>query len=218
MSEHAPEKLEDVSARIVSQLASYLGEGGYNTITSAYTIMALSAYAKVAGTPVDGDLSITQVLADKSREALQLPNGQFPTIDYSAQARKLVFENGEELPLYYQVVQGGFDTTLPEERVSNGIEVFREFTNADGKPVNRISLGDEVEVHLKFRSLKQDRLYNIAIVDLLPAGLEAVPTSVRGNIGGSWRPDYTDIREDRLVIFGTVGKKRTGICVHGASD
>ncbi|MBN2009697.1 alpha-2-macroglobulin [candidate division KSB1 bacterium] len=204
LAEHYPDKLKDVSASIISQLATFMQDGYYSTITGSYAIMALSAYAKAAGEPTAGQVSVTQILKDKSKELLKLPAGNFPTVDYSDQATKLLIDNGENLNLYYQVVQGGFDTTLPEKRVSKGLEVYREFTDADGKPIGNITLGDEVTVHLKFRSLTDEALYNIAIVDLLPAGLEAVPTSVREERSGSWHPDYTDIREDRLVIFGTV--------------
>jgi uncharacterized protein YfaS (alpha-2-macroglobulin family) len=204
LSEHAPGKLEDVSAGIISELASSLKNGDYNTITSSYTVMALSAYSEAAGEPQGGKVSVKQILQDKSKQVLQLPAGKFPTVDFSEHAKKLEIESEEKFHLYYQLVQGGFDTKLPKKRVSKGIELFREFTDKDGNVVNKVALGDEVEVHLKFRSLKDERLYNIAIVDLLPAGLEAVPTSVRENISGTWRPEHTDIREDRLVIYGTV--------------
>ncbi len=204
VSEHFPAELEYVSASIITNLASYLQRGHYNTITSAYTIMGLNSYAKITEEPREGKVSITQVLDAQTEEILQLPTGKFPSINYSEKAQKLIIANKENIPLYYQVVEGGFNTTLPERRISNGVELFREFTDDNGEPVPKVSLGDEVNVHLKFRSLTKHNLYNIAIVDLLPAGLEAVPTSVRSNTRGSWRPNYTDIREDRLVIFGTV--------------
>ena len=148
---------------------------------------------------------MTQVLSDTTEEVLEIPPGKFPTVNYSPQTVQLLIENEDEHPLYYQVVQGGFDTTLPAERVSEGIEVFREFTTPLGSPVQEVSLGEEIDVHLKFRSLDNRHLFNIAFVDLLPAGLEAVPTSVRDKARGSWEPEYTDIREDRLVLFGKVG-------------
>jgi len=51
----------------------------------------------------------------------------------------------------------------------------------------------------------------VAIVDLCPAGLETEIDSVRQASDQSshdaWKADYVDIREDRLVIYGTVGSK-----------
>lgn len=213
LAEHSPDKLEDVSAGIISELAAFLQNGDYNTITSSYTIMALSAYSAVAGEPQGGQVAIKQILQNKKEAVLQLPPGKFPTVSYSEDAAKLLIESKENLPLYYQVVQGGFDTSLPEKRVSKGIEIFREFTDKDGNVVSKAALGDEITVHLKFRSISEGNLYNIAIVDLLPAGLEATPTSVRENMSRSWRADHTDIREDRLVIYGTV-RPETGEFVY----
>jgi len=118
-----------------------------------------------------------------------------------------LIESEKDLNLYYQVTQGGFDISLPEESESNGIEVYREFTDKNGSEISEMALGDEVTVHLKFRSIDNTYLTNIAIVDLLPAGLEAVPTSVRSNYSASWRPDHIDIREDRIIIYGTLSSK-----------
>jgi uncharacterized repeat protein (TIGR01451 family) len=166
--------------------------------------MALNRYAKVAGQPQQGNVIIKQILKDKKEEILDLPSGNFPSIAFSDQAKELNIENKADLSLYYQMVQGGFDTSIPEKRVSEGIEIYREFKDKNGDEVDKVSLGDEVYVHLKIRSINKQTLYNIAVVDMLPAGLEAVPTSVRDNAAGTWNPDYTDIREDRLVVFGTL--------------
>ncbi|MFC2135899.1 alpha-2-macroglobulin [Bacteroidota bacterium] len=204
LSTHAKDILEDYSARLLSSLAGYLIDRSFSTITSSYTIMALSAYSNAVGEPQGGDISITQILRDSNEEKLRLPPGKFPTVDFSQQAVKLNIDSEDDHHLYYQVIQGGFDTALPEKRISEGIEIFREFTDKSGSIVQNVSIGDEVEVHIKFRSLTGASLYNIAIIDMLPAGLEAVPTSVRANREGSWQPDHTDIREDRLNFYGTV--------------
>jgi uncharacterized protein YfaS (alpha-2-macroglobulin family) len=204
LTEHSPGKLEDVSASIISELASFLQNGYYNTITSSYAIMALSAYARVTGEPQGGQVIIKQLFQDKKEEVIPLPSGKFPSVDYSEHARELIVENKIDNHLYYQVVQAGFDTSLPEKRVSKEIEIYREFTDMDGNVVSKAALGEELEVRIKFRSTGKKRLYNVAIVDLLPAGLEATPTSIRDNMHVTWYQDHTDIREDRLVIYGTV--------------
>jgi len=204
LSNHYPEMLPKVSDQIISEIGGFLEQGHYNTVTSSHTILALNAYAKAAGQPSAGKVSITEILKDKSENPLILPKGNFPTVDFSEKAQLLHIKSDEDMHLYYQVVQGGFDTTLPQKRISEGIELYREFTDVDGRKISKVKLGEEVQVHIKMRSLKDRPLYNMAIVDLLPAGLEAVPTSVRETGGGSWNPEHTDIREDRLVIYGTV--------------
>ena len=54
----------------------------------------------------------------------------------------------------------------------------------DGKVVTEASLGDELEVHLKLRSVNVGSLSNVAIVDLMPGGFDVVEADnghVRGN-------------------------------------
>ncbi len=58
-------------------------------------------------------------------------------------------------------------------------------------------------VKVNVRSTKNKSIRNVAVVDMLPCGLEADIASVRESDTG-WKPDYVDIREDRIVLFGTV--------------
>jgi hypothetical protein len=46
---------------------------------------------------------------------------------------------------------------------------------------------------------------NIVILDLLPGGIEVVPNSISNHL------DYADIREDRVVFFGTATANATEI-------
>jgi alpha-2-macroglobulin len=207
LSLHNQDKLEDFSESIISKLASFLEGGGYNTISSSYTIMALSTYSKAAGEPKAGKVSITEILRDESKKILNLPAGKYPTVNFSENTEELLIETDKDLNLYYQVIQSGFDTSLPDEAESNGIEVFREFRDKNNNEISEMALGDEVTVHLKFRSIDKSYLPNVAIVDLLPAGLEAIPTSIRSNYSSSWKPDHIDIREDRIILYGTLSSK-----------
>src|SRR6185295_14369010 len=83
---------------------------------------------------------------------------------------------------------------------------------------------------LKFRALNRKAIDNAALVDLLPGGFDLVLNPApkveqegerearnernegegqkwRSPIGTSrstWRPDYADLREDRVVLYGMV--------------
>ncbi|MEK7737142.1 MAG: hypothetical protein AAB319_05230, partial [Pseudomonadota bacterium] len=144
----------------------------------------------------------------------------------------------------YLMTQAGFDTKLPTQDIKNGLEVTREYTDLAGKPLKSVKLGDEIEVHVKLRSIGGTTHNNIAVVDLLPGGFEVVldPITSTGeqaqqpgprgeNAEGegegednstgaapvdSWRPavgtakstwsiEYADVREDRVVLYGTIG-------------
>ena len=134
----------------------------------------------------------------------KLPAGKFPVVEYSEKADKLLFVGKEDRTAYYQIVQAGYDLQLPQKSIKNSIEVSRTYKNTNGSNIKKAELGEEIEVHLKFRSLNDNTLHDIAIVDLLPAGLEVDAATMRNNNSGSWAPDYVDVREDRVVFYGTI--------------
>ena len=55
-------------------------------------------------------------------------------------------------------------------------------------------------MQLTVRSLTNDAITNVAIIDLLPGGFEIVRESVRGGAGAAGC-DYVDVREDRAVFY-----------------
>jgi alpha-2-macroglobulin len=93
-------------------------------------------------------------------------------------------------------------------------------------------VGEEFLVRLRVRATTRDRQPQIAIVDLLPGGVEPVlelqapadssepgldpATTRQGGASASlpvgvpgksdWVPSHVDVREDRLVIYGDAGK------------
>jgi alpha-2-macroglobulin len=76
-------------------------------------------------------------------------------------------------------------------------------------------MGEQVDVHLKFRAVEDKAtIANVALVDLLPGGFELViPTGATESGGAcpfcSASPtttnlSYADPREDRVVFYGTL--------------
>lgn len=204
LSSYTPEELKNVSDNILQNIVSNLERGNYNTLNSSYSIMALNAYSKAVEEPSLGKLSISQDLGNKQIKSISIPEGKFPVVNYSENAHKLIFEGEKDKTAYYQVVQAGYELDLPEKSIKNSIEVSRTYKNAKGNTISKAELGEEIEVHLKFRSIDKKTFHDIAFVDLLPAGLEVSAATVRNNNDGTWSPDYTDVREDRVVFYGTV--------------
>ena len=204
LSLHTPDALEDVSDNIIQTIASRLQNGSYNTLNSSYCIMALSAFSKATNEPAAGKISVNQIISDKQIKPLKLPAGKYPVVDYSDKTQKLQFIGKEDRTAYFQVVEAGYDMQLPKKRISNSIEISRTFKNLKGSDIKKAKLGEEIEVHIKLRSISDQTLDDIAIVDLLPAGLEVSAAEVRNNSSGSWNAEYMDIREDRVVAYGSV--------------
>ncbi len=67
--------------------------------------------------------------------------------------------------------------------------------------------GDELTVRLRVRAL-EGRVTNVAVIDLLPGGFEVLRDSIAREFG-RWHADYTDIREDRVVFYGSFGSAVT---------
>ena len=127
--------------------------------------------------------------------------------EFSKTAEKLQFHTDSKMPIYYQTLIAGFETEIPQKQIKDGLEVTREFTNLDGKKIDKVKVGDDILVKISFRSLKGS-LSNIALVDIQAATIEADIESIRDDkYNKGWDSDYVDIREDRVVIYGTVTDK-----------
>lgn len=272
LARHFPDRLKKVSGDDIVALVKPLSQGNYNTISSAYLILGMDAYANSIGLAQAVEISMTEIRAKGGKQPLVLPKGLFPHADFSDQAEKLLIESPSPFNTFYQVTQSGFDLAAPDKEIKQRLEVQREYRNTEDTVVTTVPMGEEIEVHVKLRSVEKGGVQNVAIVDLLPGGFEVVMDATRGtsnrparpsepaqpqvavdnpdgqvptdqpplNEDGSapqeqpyqgeggegdgmaapdapvtwyspitspkstWIPEYVDIREDRVVIFGTV--------------
>ena len=189
----------------ILQLTGKIFEGQYNTISSAYVILALGAYSALQSSG-NYDEKIVFSAFDQAGQAqiLHAAAQPFLTAPNGTQARRLQVKG--ETPMFYLNLQAGFDAQLPGAAMSEGIEIFRDFVDDDGNVVTQFEQGRELTVRLKVRALGEQRLNNIAIVDLLPGGFEVQRRSVTATARG-WQADYIDIREDRVVYYGSFDRQ-----------
>jgi uncharacterized protein YfaS (alpha-2-macroglobulin family) len=260
---HFPSRLQRVPPAALEAMAGYSQSGSYNTLSSAYLLLAFDAYARATSNVPGATFTVAEVLKDGKARALKLPGGLMPKVAFTSEAAQVRFGKDSDIGGFYLVNQSGFDRALPGKEIKNGLEVLREYTGADGKPISTVKLGEEIEVHLKFRALSGP-VSDLAIVDLLPGGFEVVEEPVTTNrteravyqprtqtapaegeegsssdasassqesdegaesanppeessdesSGGGWRapvgtsksnwqPEYADVREDRIVLYGT---------------
>lgn len=233
LARHFPMELKRLDANALEALVRPMRENRYNTYTSGTTLLALDAYATATGNETVGKFTIREILADGNKRALQLSGGPLPRANFTAQAGKLQFGSSSDFPAFYMANQSGFDRKLPTTEIKKGIEVFREYKDAAGKSVTNVKLGDEIEVHLRLRAIGSSNVEDVAVVDLLPGGFEIVPEARSteaapavnegedgggepaeqatpawvppiGNAKSTWRPEYADVREDRVVLYGYV--------------
>jgi uncharacterized protein YfaS (alpha-2-macroglobulin family) len=234
LAKHFPERYKDTRGAALADLVRPIEKGWYNTIGSAYALLALDAVAALGGDAQGAaKLAISEILADGSARPIALPASLVPRAAFTPEAKKLRFANPGDLTAYYAATQAGFDRAMPTKEIRNGLEILREYVDAAGKPVTSVKLGEEVEVRLKVRTVDRASVDNVAIVELLPGGFEVVleprarkPAEPKGrenaeagegdedpeeNAGpafgsaaSTWKPDFADVREDRVVLYGWV--------------
>ncbi|MDR1976732.1 MAG: alpha-2-macroglobulin family protein [Campylobacteraceae bacterium] len=144
----------------------------------------------------------------------------------------VIFNNPSKLPAWYSVVQEGYDVAAPKDAVKKGLEVYREYTDESGNKITQTKLGEKINVTIRVRSNSKEGVGNVAIVDLLPGGFEVVQQLANQDsqhqeeyydeeyyeeeyeeddgysspimaYGSTWSIDYSDVREDRVLIYGT---------------
>ena len=205
LAKHFPHQAGELEGERIHQLAQKIFKGQYNTISSAYAILALGAYSELV-MPNNYNEAINFSAVDEAGQSrmLEAMARPFLTASYGIDTRKLEIEGDK--PMYYLNLQAGFDDSLPQKARSDGIEIFRDFIDDDGNAVTRFEQGKELTVRIKVRALGERRLDNIAIIDLLPGGFEVVRRSVSAT-ARDWLADYIDIREDRVVYYGSFSSK-----------
>ena len=208
LARHFPARIERFDGEAVRRLVEPVFDNRFNTLSAAYTILALGELHRaleeqgvlmpptIAASGPDGPIELE--VTDDAFARASLPV-----------AVDRVEISGADGSVYFSVGQSGFDVTVPSGPLAQGIEVDRVYLDAEGEPVDRVRLGDELTVRLRVRSQKGP-IRNVAVTDLLPGGFEIVTESV-GKRHGSFSSDYRDVREDRLVLYGAFDETVTEI-------
>jgi uncharacterized protein YfaS (alpha-2-macroglobulin family) len=227
-----PRLAEKITPDLLEALLRPIQEGRYNSLSAALTLMALADLPQGQRPPLGLGLAQSRQLAktttftafgqvrgsllqgrlDPASTALRLSHGQ---------------SSGENTPAWYSVSQSGFLRNPPRQAKEEGLEILREYRDAQGQPIQKLALGQELMVHIRLRSQGSTDLRNVAIVDILPGGFEVVanPPYSRDASGGeepstgtvsydplaqpssTMRPDYVDVRDDRVLLYTTATTK-----------
>ncbi len=207
LAKHFSKRALSLGGERVLTLSDRIYKGQYNTISAAYSVLALGAYSKLALPDAEKErINFAATSIENVKKTLEASAVPFLTASYPADTKQLHIN--ADTPLFYLNVQSGFGDSLPTQAAKEGIEIFRDFVDDKGKVITRFEQGKEITVRLKVRALGDRQLSNIAIVDLLPGGFEVVRNSVP-RTAYNWRADYVDIREDRVIYYGRFGSRLT---------
>ncbi|MES2527300.1 MAG: alpha-2-macroglobulin [Bdellovibrionota bacterium] len=207
---HFPDVLKDMSAEDLSAMLAPVMNGGYTTTNSSYAILALDAYVRVrelSGSSLISDAKFLETWKG-GEKLLALTGKTFFKTPFTDKADAIAIRNPKKLNVFWQTTEAGFDHTLPVKTIESKMEIQREYLDMAKKPATTVKNGDELWVRIRTRTTRDtDYVDNVALVDLLPGGFEVVMDSIRNseeNNGSTFLPRSVDIREDRVVIFGTV--------------
>ncbi|SCC16584.1 alpha-2-macroglobulin family protein [Gilliamella intestini] len=181
ISKHFPEKAKDIPAQALENMVIMLNKQKYTTQSAAMTILALSSYSlSIDNSNLSDDMLLIKAISkdEKNQRIIANLNGILAKGLFNAQDAKIDITNQSNLPTWYMVSEQGYDKTPPNEPIKRGLEVYREYTDLDGKPVEQVKLGDKINVTVQIRALANEGMTNIAIVDLLPAGFEVVQQAI----------------------------------------
>ncbi len=198
---HFPQKLVGKEKSIPLQIADKLSVETLSTTEAAFNALALAAYVKVV--PASAQSHIDAISYDKNNKIIStvLLQGTAATPIPAGQQR-IELKAQDTTGFFYQFSQAGFLQQLPSQEIKEGIEISRQYLDADNKAVTTVKVGDEVFVHINLRTLKNEIFSNIAVVDLLPGGFELMPQSFSGE-------GYHEVHEDRALFFvGLYGDDR----------
>lgn len=199
LARHFPNQAARIDGEELLRFIEPVLRGDYNTISAAYTILALGAYGSLQDAPLrDETLRFTAVDGQGRQQPLSVEHKPMPRATFGTNTAKVLLT--ADKALFHLLSQAGFDRLLPKSPVRDKLEITREYLDQEGKPVTQLQQGQEVTIRLRIRALAE-AVDNVAVIDLLPGGFEVLRDSVP-RIAVGWRADYVDVREDRVVFYG----------------
>ena len=109
---------------------------------------------------------------------------------------------------FFSLLTRGVPTDQAFKPVKAGLEIERAFKNREGGALDlaNVKQGDLIVIKTRVRSVSGP-VQNVAIVNLLPSGLEVENPRLETTEQIPWvndanlKPDYLDLRDDRILLF-----------------
>lgn len=202
---HFPEIAKTLTYEELKPLTAMIEQSDFHTLSAAWSIQALKAYATLAA-DTGVKAGIATVAGQDAKILAEPATGQIRVAVPEGMARFFFAQGSPEgLGAWYQTTETGFAKTLPDQPSSHHIEVLRDILDEADQPVTQCRLGETVFAKLTIRNLTKTALPNLALTELLPGGFELAPPgealSLRPGLATRAGTDYIDIREDRAMIY-----------------
>ena len=198
LARHFPQRFRSLKAEQIDQVLKPILAGDYNTISAAQCLRALGA-GQTLFNRNQGTVQISQWTG--AWKLISPPPSGTATV--SNDATRVKFESGQNGAGYYQMIQNGYPKSVRPSQ--QGLEIERDFLDEKSQPTTVFRAGDQMTIRIRIRSTAGTPIANVAIVDLLPSGFEPVRgKDGRVELDGA-EVNYSDTREDRVLIYLTAG-------------
>ena len=173
-----------------------------NTQENAWTILALGKIARRSN-----NTTATALLLDNGKKRKSTDNTMNLDVTQLTGNQLTLQVKGKGSYYYFSEMSGiTADGSITEE--DSYLKVRRSFFDRNGHPVNegQFRQNDLVVVRISLESAYNGTVENVAITDMLPAGLEVENTRLTEIPGMDWikdqaEADYVDFRDDRVNFF-----------------
>jgi len=193
---------------LVDRLArdAQVADSWWTTQEESFTLLALGQFLQrqAKQPPYSG----TVLVAGKPMGKFTNATVTLPAITGTGAVRIQMDAGYKPGSAFYSVLTRGVPTDDAFKPASAGLEIQREFLNRDGGAldVSSVQQGDLVVIRTKVRSTSGP-VANVAIVNLLPSGLEVENPRLQTTEQLPWvtdanlQPEYMDLRDDRILLF-----------------
>ena len=199
---------------VMAKVSELLSNEPYYLTTQeiAWSIMGIG---KVLKKMKLADTNAVVLVNGKKVKKFEKNGGSFILKNYKGQTIEI--SNNGSSPVYAVVKVIGRKASYAFTPVDSGISIKREYFNINGVPIGYenssyvANLADGLIVKLTISS-NIGKVYNLAITDRIPAGFEIENTRLDTSSNlflkkADFIPDYVDIRDDRINIFGSLTKQ-----------
>ncbi|MGB5106531.1 MAG: alpha-2-macroglobulin family protein [Candidatus Zixiibacteriota bacterium] len=192
--------------KLVESLARAANDEGrwYTTQENAFALLALGKVFKqqgssnYTGTVKIGGVTVGTLSPDNHNFAGKDWAGKNVEISITGTGTAYFFWRADGLPAAQKI-----------DEYDRDIQVRRRYLDENGNAISNdnIRQGDMIVAELTIKALTES-VQNVAIADLLPAGFEIENPRLQSRKGIAWigdkmyQPQYMDIRDDRMVIYG----------------
>ncbi|SPY33081.1 alpha-2-macroglobulin [Pasteurella canis] len=204
IARHFPKELAKVSEKVLTRIAQDLNQQRYNTLSSAMVLLALDAYAQ------QNQAELSALHIQQNGQDISQSNSLFRYADLTETQMNLDFVNSSTQAAWFALSQSGYPQTADNKALSNGLEIYRSYTDKEGNEVKSVQIGETIYATIKVRSIA-DYLTDVIITDLYPAGFEVIwQSDVEEASVDAWYPQHSEVREDRILSYGSVeGEMKT---------